>query len=77
MRLIAIVAVLALTASPALACGSGAVSASGNPLKTAAPGKSELKRHASKAEEADMLKQGYVKSYTRCGSGSFIWVKKG
>ncbi len=68
MRLIAIAAVLALTASPALACGPGGPSraAPGLQLKTvkvAKPSKAELQRRAAaiKAEEAEMLKQGYVK----------------
>jgi hypothetical protein len=68
MRLIAIAAVLALTASPALACGPNSpTTASGDKLK-----------HIKKAEpsEAVMRAQGFVKAYTRCGSGSYVWVKK-
>jgi hypothetical protein len=83
MRLIAVAAVLALAASPALACGPGGPprAAPGIQLKTvkvAKPGKAELKRRAAaaKAQEADMLKQGYVKAFTACGPGSFIWFKK-
>ena len=82
MRRIAIATVLALTASPALACGPGSPqTASGLVLKhtkPAEPSKAELRQRAAaaKAQEAAMLKQGYVKAYTRCGSGSFIWVKK-
>ena len=83
MRLIAIVAVLALTASPALACGPGGTSrAASEPvlkhIKKTVPSKAELKRRAAaaKAEEAKMLEQGFVKAYTACGRGSFFWVKK-
>lgn len=83
MRLIAIAAVLALTASPALACGPGGTSrAASGPvhkhIKKAVPSKAELKRRAAaaKAEEAAMLEQGYMKVYALCGPGSFVWVKK-
>ncbi len=83
MRLIAVAAVLALSASPALACGPGGPSraAPGLQLKTvkvAKPSKAELQRRAAaiKAEEKEMLKQGYVKIFLLCGPGSFSWVKK-
>jgi hypothetical protein len=83
MRLTAIAAVLALTASPALACGPGgsAQTAPGFKLttvKTVAPSKAELRRRAAAAKDAEaaMLKQGYVKAYTACGRGTFVWLKK-
>jgi hypothetical protein len=81
MRLIAI-AVLALMASPALACGpGGSPTPSGHvlkPIKREVPSKAELEQRAAaeQAEEEAMRKQGYVKAYTRCGRGSHIWIKK-
>lgn len=75
MRLISVAAVLTLIASPALACGPGPTSrATAEPE----PSKAELERRAKaeQAEEAAMLKKGFVKAYTFCGPGNFIWVKK-
>jgi hypothetical protein len=83
MRLITIVAVFALTASPAFACGPGGTSrAASQPvlkhIKKAEPSKAEPERRATaaKAAEARMIKQGYMNVFALCGRGSFVWVKK-